>query len=219
MTINEAGLLYNPSMDHKETVKNGYNQIAERYLAERRNDTENVRLLEELISRLPSGANVLDAGCGAGIPISQRLSEVFEVTGVDFSEAQIELARKNVPNASFLCEDMTKLNFPENTFDGIASYYAIIHIPREEHRSLLANFHRMLKPGGLSLLCLGAENLIDDIDENYLGTRMYWSHFDSETYLRILNEIGFAILWAKRVADESCEGAGHLFVLAQKERI
>jgi ubiquinone/menaquinone biosynthesis C-methylase UbiE len=112
---------------------------------------------------------------------------------------------------------MTKLNFPDDTFDGISSYYAIIHIPRGEHQPLLVNFHRMLKTGGMALLCLGAENLIDDIDENYLGTRMYWSHYDSDTYLKMLKKIGFAIMWARYVKDSSCEGAGHLFVLAQKK--
>ena len=203
-------------MDYKKTVKEGYNAIAERYLAERTRDSEDVRLLHELIERLPAGAKVLDAGCGAGIPISQLLSERFYVTGVDFSEAQIELAKKNVPAGEFICQDMTKLDFPENTFDGIVSYYAIIHIPREEHQPLLANFYRMLKPGGMALLCLGAEHLIDDIDENYLGTRMYWSHYDTGTYLQILSECGFSIVWSKFVEDATCEGAGHLFVLAQK---
>jgi len=203
-------------MDFKKTVKYGYNAIADRYLAERRRDSEDVRLLDEFIERLPENAKVLDAGCGAGIPISQRLSERFHVTGVDFSEAQIELARKHVPNANFLCQDMTKLDFPAKTFDGVCSYYAIIHIPREDHQPLLANFHRMLKPGGVALLCLGAENLIDDINEDYLGTRMYWSHYDTETYLKMLNECGFSMIWSKRVADETCEGAGHLFVLVQK---
>jgi ubiquinone/menaquinone biosynthesis C-methylase UbiE len=203
-------------MDFKKTVKEGYNAIADRYLAERRRDSEDVHLLKDFIERLPEKSKVLDAGCGAGIPISQVLSEHFEVTGVDFSEAQVERAKKNVPNVKFLCEDMTKLNFPENTFDGITSYYAIIHIPREEHGSLLTNDHRMLKPGGLALLCLGAENLIDDIDENYLGTRMYRSHYNTETYLKMLRDCGFSIIWSKRVADETFEGAGHLFVLAQK---
>src|SRR5687767_14459649 len=201
---------------HKETVKAGYNIIADRYLAARTRDSEDVRLLDELITRLPTGAKVLDAGCGAGLPISQMLSEKFEVTGVDFSEAQIELAKKNVPNTTFICQDMTNLDFPDNTFDGICSYYAIIHIPRKEHQPLLTNFYRMLKPGGFALLCLGAEHLIDDIDENYFGARMYWSHYDTETYLKMLKDCSFSIIWSKQVADESCEGSGHLFVLAQK---
>jgi SAM-dependent methyltransferase len=209
-------MFYNAAMDYKKTVKEGYNAIAARYLAERTRDSEDVRLLNDFIERLPADANVLDAGCGAGIPISQRLSQYFHVTGVDFSEVQVELAKKNVPHAAFLCEDMTKLDFPENTFDGITSYYAIIHIPREEHQALLANFHRMLKPGGFALLCLGAEDSVEDIDENFLGARMYWSHYDTKTYLTMLGDCGFSILWSKRVEDATCEGAGHVFVLAQK---
>ncbi|HJR81542.1 MAG TPA: class I SAM-dependent methyltransferase [Anaerolineales bacterium] len=204
-------------MDFKKTVKDGYDRIAERYLSGRTRDSEDVRLLQDLMQRLPANAEVLDAGCGAGVPISQMLSEYFVVTGVDFSEAQIELAKKHVTKGKFICQDMTRLDFPDDSFDGICSYYAIIHIPREEHNALLANFHRMLKPGGFALLCLGAEHLVDDIDENYLGARMYWSHYDTETYLHMLNDCGFSMIWAKHVADESCEGARHLFVLVQKE--
>ena len=209
-------MIYNPGMDFKTTVKEGYNAIADRYLAGRTRDSEDVRLLDDFIARLPANAKVLDAGCGAGIPISQMLSEHFDVTRVDFSEAQIELAKKHVPKAKFICQDMTWLDFPGNSFDGICSYYAIIHIPREEHRPLLINFHRMLRPGGFALLCLGAEHLIDDIDENYLGTRMYWSHYDTETYLKMLKACGFPVIWSKRVVDETCEGSRHLFVLVQK---
>jgi 2-polyprenyl-3-methyl-5-hydroxy-6-metoxy-1,4-benzoquinol methylase len=204
-------------MDYKATVKAGYNKIADQYLATRTMDSADVKLLDDFMELLSSDAKVLDAGCGAGIPISKRLAEHFDVTGVDFSEAQIELAKQNVPNAKFLCEDMTRLKFREYTFDGICSYYAIIHIPREEHELLLANFHHMLKTGGVALLCLGAQNLIDDTDENYLGTRMYWSHYDSETYIKMLKACGFAIIWAKYIKDESFEGAGHLFALAQKK--
>ena len=203
-------------MDFKETVKAGYNQIAKRYLEERTRDSEDILLLNELIRRLPNGAEVLDAGCGAGVPVAQILDQNFQVTGIDFSEAQIELARKHVPNARFICQDMTKLDFPNETFDAICSYYAIIHIQREEHQALFTTFHRMLKSGGFALLCLGAESILEDIDENFLGTRMFWSHFDSETYLRMLKEAGFSIIWSRRVKDSICEGAAHLFVLVQK---
>ena len=204
-------------MDFKDIVKNGYNKIADRYLATRTTDSEDVRLLDDFMDLLSPDSKVLDAGCGAGIPISQMLAEHFDVTGVDFSEAQIELARKNIPNAKFIYEDLTRVYFPEGTFDGICSYYAIIHIPREEHKSILTNFNLMLKTGGVALVCLGAEHLIDDLDDNYLGTQMYWSHFDSKTYLEMLKEIGFSIIWSKYVKDEICEGAGHLFVLVQKK--
>jgi ubiquinone/menaquinone biosynthesis C-methylase UbiE len=203
-------------MDYKETVKAGYNRIASQYLAERTRDSEDIHLLGDLMARLPDRAKVLDAGCGAGIPVAQILSDRFELTGVDFSEAQIDLARRHVPGAQFVCQDMTKLGFPDDTFDAIVSYYAIIHIPREQHQSLFVNFQRMLKRDGFALLCLGAESLADDIDENYLGTRMYWSHFDADTYLEMLEATGFKYIWSRIVRDETCDGGGHLFVLVQK---
>lgn len=205
------------SVGYKNLVKAGYNQIAGRYLEARTRDSADIRLLDDLMSRLPEKAKVLDAGCGAGLPVARILSERLEVTGVDFSAAQVELARRNVPDADFLCQDITQLDFPDSTFDAICSYYAIIHIPRQEHAALFIDFYRMLKPEGYALLCLGAESLVDDIDENFLGTRMYWSHFDADTYHNLLQETGFQILWSKIVSDETCDGGGHLFVLAQKK--
>ena len=203
-------------MDHKKTVRDGYNAIAVQYLEARAKKSANTLLLEDFMQKLPAKAHLLDAGCGAGIPVAKILSERFDVTGVDFSEAQIELAKKNVPNATFICQDMTQLEYPANSFDGICSFYAIIHIPREEHRALLGNFYRMLKLKGVALLCLGAEDLPDDIEEDFHGQRMYWSHYDIATYQSMLKEIGFNILVAKIVPDETYDGR-HLFVLVQKE--
>jgi ubiquinone/menaquinone biosynthesis C-methylase UbiE len=203
------------SGSNKRTVKTGYNAIAAQYLATRTEDSADVQLLGELIQRLARGAHVLDAGCGAGVPVTRILSRFFRVTGVDFSEAQIELARQLVPDAQFVCQDMTELTFPDNSFDAVVSYYAIIHIPREEHRQLLANFYRMLKPEGLVLLCLGAGDLVDDVDD-FLGTSMYWSHYDAETNLNLVLECGFEVIWARMIGDSLDPSARHLFVLAQK---
>ena len=203
-------------MEDKTIVKKGYNAIAARYLATRNEDSEDVQLLQKLVQRLPKGAQVLDAGCGAGVPVTRYLSQYFNVTGVDFAEEQIRLASQLVPQARFLCQDITQLTFADNSFDAICSYYAIIHIPRHEHRALLLDFHRMLKPSGWVLLCMGADNLERDIAEDYLGTRMHWSHYDAETNLDMVRACEFEITWAGVVADASSPGTAHLFVLAHK---
>jgi ubiquinone/menaquinone biosynthesis C-methylase UbiE len=201
-------------MEYKKTVRAGYNTIAEQYLATRAKKSPDVALLDEFAKHVKPNAKVLDAGCGAGVPVAKILSENFDVTGIDFSEKQVELAKKNVPDATFVCQDMTQLDFPAQSFDGICSFYAIIHIPREEHRTLLENFHRMLKPGGVALLCLGADDLPGET-HSFHGNQMYWSHFDAATYKSMLKESGFSILLAKIVQDETYSGE-HLFVLAQK---
>jgi ubiquinone/menaquinone biosynthesis C-methylase UbiE len=204
--------------ENKKIVMEGYDTIAEKYLAARNEShPQDVVLLQELIRRLPEHTRVLDAGCGAGVPVTRTLSQTFQVVGVDFSEEQIKLARELVPEAEFICGDITELNFPDESFDAICSYYAIIHIPRKEHWDLLQNFHRMLKPAGLALLCMGFSDLPEDIDEDWLGTRLYWSHFDADTNIKMLEDCGFHIIWSRPVTEQLAFGGGqHLFLLAQK---
>jgi len=93
-------------MNPKEIVKRGFNEIASKYMVARAKDSEDVHLLNKLVDRLPKGAKVLDAGCGSGVPVTRYLARFFDVTGVDFSEKQIKLARRLVPKAKFICEDL-----------------------------------------------------------------------------------------------------------------
>jgi SAM-dependent methyltransferase len=207
-------------MNGKRIVQDGYDALANAYLRVRRTDSEDTRLLEELSERLPDGARVLDAGCGAGVPVARILSVRFRVVGVDISARQVALARENVPNAEFIHADLVTLGLPDASFDAIVSYYAIIHVPRHEHTALLANFHRMLSPGGLLLVSMGAGDNPDDTEENWLdgGAPMYWSHYGREDNLRMIADAGFAIIWERLVTeDEEFGGGTHLFVLAQRD--
>lgn len=203
-------------MSNAKIVRTGYNTIAAAYTESRAQDSADVTLLDELVVRLAGDALVLDAGCGAGVPVTKHLSRYARVVGVDFSEFQLGLARESVPAAQFLCQDLTALGFAAATFDAIVSYYAIIHIPREHHQSLFRDLYRILKPEGLALLCLGADDLPDDFEEDYFGVRMGWSHFDAATNLDLLRESSFSIVWSKLIDDVSSPGSAHLFVLAKK---
>ncbi len=200
----------------KDVVRAGYDAMGADYSAARQVDQRSLPLVQELIDRLPTGATLLDAGCGSGVPVTMALSNHFDVTGVDISETQLALARRSIPRVKFVRQDMTALDFPTGTFDAICSFYAIIHVPREEHRPLLLNFHRMLKPSGLVLLCMGAGDWPGEVEKFY-GAPMYWSHFDAEANLRMVREAGFAVIWSRIVADtlDPKIGSSHLFVLAQ----
>jgi SAM-dependent methyltransferase len=206
-------------MNPREIVRAGYERAAEAYLADRPQTSPDIAALEQLMSRLAPDALVLDAGCGAGLPIAHRLSQAHRVVGIDFAMRQLALAASNVPAAALACIDLTRLGFAAGVFDAIVSYYAIIHVPRSHHPGILSAFHRFLRPGGLAFLCLGAKALGDDFDDDYYGVRMYWSHYDAPTNLALLRQTGFDVLWWEIIGDslggEAATG-GHLFVLAQK---
>jgi len=150
------------SVHPKKTVRSGYEKIATRYASARKPGTEDVELLKMLIDRLTPGDLVIDAGCGSGYPVATLLTESFLVTGVDFAGELLRLAKERAPRAMLVCADITSLPFRNSTFDAVVSYYSIIHIPRDEHEHLLTDFYRILKPGGLVLLCMGAGDLPSD---------------------------------------------------------
>ena len=201
--------------DWKQVVRAGYNSIAQEYLKLRSETSADVMLLDDLLERLPMGARVLDAGCGAGVPVTLVLGQRCNAIGLDFAEAQLRLARQLVQGVFFVCQDMTRLGFPDDTFDAICSYYAIIHVPRIEHRRLLLEFHRVLRPGSLMLVCMGLGDLENDV-AHYCGSPMYWSHYDGETNLRLIQGCGFEVIWSRPVQDGTDDDAAHLFVLARK---
>jgi SAM-dependent methyltransferase len=107
------------------------------------------------------------------------------------------------------------VEFADASFDAICSYYAIIHVPRDDHAALYARFARFLKPGGVALLCLGAQDLPYDYEDDYLGAPMAWSHFDAATNQRLIAASGLELEWAQQVEDISGAGS-HLFVLAAR---
>lgn len=199
----------------KRVVREGYDQVASTYLEARPRDGEDVALLSEMLKDLPNHGRVLDAGCGSGIPVARRLLEAgHDVTGLDFSSAQLDLARSNVTKCQLVQGDLTNLPFLSGSFDAVVSYYAIIHVPREEHEALLSEIQRVLRHEGRALLCLGWGDLPEDRDpDSWLGVPMFWSHFDERANLALLAKVGFTPQWSKQVADPMGH-ASHQFVLS-----
>ena len=204
------------STDPSELVRRGYNKIASTYLSARSDGRADPPVLGEFSSLLPANALVLDAGCGAGVPVTKFLAQRHRVVGIDFSIAQARTASRLVPSALIASVDMTQLAFPPGLFDGVCSFFAILHIPRSKHRNLLADFYRILRKEGLALFCLGAKDTEADYGP-YFGTSMFWSHFDSTEYLRMLPATGFSVISSLIEPDPISKIASHLFVLARKD--
>jgi len=177
------------SVDYRRLVRDGYDRCAADYAAARaRAGAPELALLEP---RLAPGARVLDLGCGAGVPVAAALARHHRVTGVDFSAEQIRLARANVPGAAFVESDLMALDLPQGAFDAVVAFYAIFHLPREEHEELLRRVHRWLAPGGYLLATVSRVREPAYTEEGFFGVRMYWSNWSVADYERILRELGF----------------------------
>jgi SAM-dependent methyltransferase len=204
-------------LDPKDIVRRGYDAVSVSYDREYGGATKYQAWLSELREAIPAGGTVLDLGCGSGLPVALNLTEAgFAVTGVDISDVQISRARELVPQAEFIRADVTTARFEPESFDAVVTFYALIHIPVEEHLPLLAKVAAWLRPGGLFVATTG-HTAWTGLEENWLGqgSAMWWSHADAATYrfwitdcgLRIEREefvpegdVGHAFFWARRAA-------------------
>lgn len=99
---------------------------------------------------------VLDAGCGPG-PVTLKLApDADQVTAVDFSQAMLDVARREVrardlENVRFERSDIETMPFASASFDRVVSRYSAHHWPRPV--AVLREFRRLVKSDGWIVLC------------------------------------------------------------------
>jgi sterol 24-C-methyltransferase len=102
---------------------------------------------------LPSGAAVLDAGCGMG-DVARAMASRFglRVTGIDILDFNLAeaIARSEKlglgERTRFQWGDYHKLDFDDESFDGVYTMETFVH--SAEPARVLAEFFRVLRPGG-----------------------------------------------------------------------
>jgi SAM-dependent methyltransferase len=205
-------------MDPKRIVADGYDRMAERYLAwsDLRPSPTRLHYLALALSLIPPGSDVLELGCGAGIPMTAALADGRAITGVDISATQLALARRNVPGAAFIQADMTALAFEPASFDAVVAFYSLTHVPRDEGADLIARIRRWLRPGGMFIASLGADDEPGDVERDWLGVDMYFSHFGAKANRRLVERSGFVIERAEvAVEPEDRHDARFLWIVAR----
>lgn len=101
------------------------------------------------ISGLPMKGSLLDLACGSGV-ISRKIKiarPLLKITGVDFSEGMLSIARKTVPDGVFIEADICTWK-PDRSFDGIVLGFGLPYLDDEESVKLISRLSKWLVPGG-----------------------------------------------------------------------
>jgi SAM-dependent methyltransferase len=105
-----------------------------------------------LFAELVGDGPVADVGCGPGHVTAHLRALGVDAFGIDLSPAMIEIARREHPGARFEVGSMTDLDLTDASVSGLLAWWSLIHLPDEEVPAVLAQFRRVLRPGGVLLL-------------------------------------------------------------------
>ena len=150
---------------------------------------------EWLVAQLPAEAEVLDLGCGTGLPTARQLTDAgLRVTGIDLSPGMLRRCREHVPEGSFHRLDIADLEQRGlGPFDGAVAFFSLLMLPRAEIPFALRMLHGQLRPGGP--LALGmVESDVNDFSIPFLGHTVRVSGYLRDDLNRVVSEAGFEVL-------------------------
>jgi SAM-dependent methyltransferase len=197
--MNENTSVTRHGMDQQPSaIQASYDRIAAEYAARFRDELVHKpldRALLNCFAELVRGYGpVGDVGCGPGQVARYLHERGLDIVGIDLSPAMVALARQHHPGLTFRQGTMLALDVPAEAWAGLVAFYSIIHLPPDAVVQALAEFHRVLRPGGRVLLAFHLGEGVRHVEE-------WWGHpvaldayfFERTTVESWLEHAGFAI--------------------------
>ncbi len=134
-----------PSQGFVDRTAVTYDRIAARYAARVFYPLE--RELERFGQMVPTGGLALDVGCGPGQYARALNMRGLRVVSLDLSQGMLRQARA-AGISRLVCADMRRLPCADGCADGCFVCASLLHLPRTQAPQALAEFRRVLHPGG-----------------------------------------------------------------------
>ena len=140
-------------------IAHTYDVAAERYAATFAGELDGKPFDRELLDRyaaaLAGRGEVWDVGCGAAGHLTRYLADRgVAASGADISPGSVAVARRCQPGLTFRVADMCQLPAGTGSLAGVLAFYSMIHLPRPRIPAALAEFRRVLGPGGALLAAM-----------------------------------------------------------------
>ncbi|WP_345497511.1 class I SAM-dependent methyltransferase [Nocardia callitridis] len=184
-----------PTRARNKFVTDSWNRLARAYdfpilqrLAYRPPQDE---ILEQL--HLTDARRIADIGCGTGILASRIYEEIGPdvLYGCDASEGMLAQAKARTPEVNWINRQAEDLGLPDGAVDAVVSTHAFHFF---EHAPAVAEFHRILAPGGLlAIVVANQHNLLGQFFQ--LTTSPSVMYFPTIEEMRdLVEEAGFTLL-------------------------
>jgi SAM-dependent methyltransferase len=147
-------------------VREAYASIADLYIelfgTSQQVPADDLALIGRHLSGRPG--TVLDLGCGPGHLTDHLRSLGVAARGIDLVPEFIAHARAAHPHGEYHLGSMTSLDAENRSVAGILAWYSLIHLPPPDLAEALAEFRRVMTPGGVLVVGFVDGDEVEDFD-------------------------------------------------------
>jgi SAM-dependent methyltransferase len=166
--------------EHRDTLRAAYD-----FDAPRRNanvlEGWRVEVLDDFLARLEQGASVLELGAGAGQAAVHVRDRGYQVTAMDLSPANVELARERGIDARV--GDFTDPGFDVGTFDGAFAMNSLLHVEKNLWGRTLGVIRDSLRLGGIALIVVwGGENHEGYLEDEWTDPPRFFAFYSDDDF-------------------------------------
>jgi SAM-dependent methyltransferase len=215
--------IYGSAVDFEEGTRLAYDRLSVTHLAESSSSLADRPIERALFQAfadvvLQEPGPVADVGCGAGVITAFLNDRGVDAYGIDLSPGMLAQARIAHPGLRFELGSMLRLDIADASLAGLLSCYSLIHLPWPERPRALAEFRRVLRPGGVLMLAFqigDAAYRPAVVDE--MGLAVTWYRQRPDDLVELLAAAGFAVLARAERAPAGTESTPQGYLLATRQ--
>ena len=201
-------------------LRDTYDKIADDWARDHEGDTWWRECTARFASLLPSGARLLDAGCGSGQKARFFEDQGMHVLGIDFSERLLDIARRVAPGSDFRLLDLRDIGTLSEEFDGVFAQASLLHIPKVETLAVIEAMVSRLVSRGLLYVAVKTqrdghpeEEIVTEDDYGYAYQR-FFSYYTLDEMQAYVDRSGLTMVHAE--VPQSASKAGWMQIIARK---
>lgn len=176
--------------------------------------------IQDFISFLPSKPRVLDLGCGPGHESKRLAAAGAIVTGIDFSDKCINIAKERSPECAFYTGDIRELDSSKGIFDGVFACASLIHISHDEFSHVLQSVRAVLENNGYMDIILldgtGISEKFSNLEVNGVKYKRTVYLYSKKTVKNEAGKNGFEFVREGFLGDELKETGWRNYIIKKR---